>query len=134
MTESPKPPEPGDRLVAAPLEPPHRHRPARPAQVSPARSAWGTTVTFLVWAVRVATRLAALVLVLYAVFTVFKANPANVWYQFVESLAGWLSLGLANLFQLADVRWTTLVDYGLAAIVWLIIGSVVASLIRRASP
>ncbi|MFI6325729.1 hypothetical protein ACIBG8_50010 [Nonomuraea sp. NPDC050556] len=87
--------------------------------------------TVLVWAVRVATRLAALVLVLYAVFTVFRANPANIWYQFVESLAGSLSLGLSTLFQLADDRWEALVNYGLAAVVWLIVGSVLANLIRR---
>jgi hypothetical protein len=84
--------------------------------------------------VRLAAKVAALALVLYALFTVFRANPANVWYQFVESLASWLSLGLANLFQLADPRWTTLVNYGLAAIVWLIMGSAVAGLIRRAAP
>lgn len=131
MPETPKPPEPGDRLVAAPLEP-RPHRPARPAARPP--SPWQRVVTFLAWAVRVATRLAALVLVLYAVFAVFEANPANVWYQFVASVAARLSLGLANLFQFADDRWTTLVNYGLAAVVWLIIGSVVASLIRRAAP
>jgi hypothetical protein len=91
-------------------------------------------VSALAYLVKVASRTAALVVILYAVFTVFKANPANVWYQFVESLAGRLSLGLANLFQLADPRWTALVNYGLAAIVWLIIGSALAGLIRRAAP
>ncbi|NUR86438.1 MAG: hypothetical protein HOY71_20325 [Nonomuraea sp.] len=98
------------------------------------RTVWQTVVNLLVWAVKVASRLAALVLVLYAVFTIFKANPANAWYQFVESLAGLLSLGLANLFEFADARFTVLVNYGLAAIVWLIVGSVVAGLIRRLAP
>jgi uncharacterized membrane-anchored protein YitT (DUF2179 family) len=83
--------------------------------------------------VKVASRVAALSLALYAVFTVLRANPANIWYQFVESLASSLSLGLATLFQLADPRWTTLVNYGLAALVWLIIGSALAGLIRRAA-
>lgn len=130
MSETPGPTEPGDRLVASTPRP---HRPARPV-VTSAESAWRRVISAAVWAVRVATRLAALVLVLYAVFTVFRANPANIWYQFVESLASSLSLGLATLFQLADDRWEALVNYGLAAVVWLIVGSVVASLIRRAAP
>lgn len=117
-------PEPGDKLVARP------HRPARRVETR-AESALHRLTTVLVWTVRVATRLAALVLVLYAVFTVFRANPANIWYQFVESLAGSISLGLSTLFQLADDRWETLVNYGLAAVVWLIVGSVLANLIRR---
>ncbi|MDP4506056.1 hypothetical protein [Nonomuraea turcica] len=131
MTDTPKPPQTGDRLVAssAPARP---HRPARHlgSPVTP----WQRVVSSLATLVRLASRVAALSLVLYALFTVFRANPANVWYQFVESLAASLSLGLANLFQLAEPRWTTLVNYGLAAVVWLIIGSALASLIRRAAP
>lgn len=145
MTEPPKPPEAGDRLVAAANRPsppeqpisltqPRPHRPALPRQVTGPVRVWRGVVVFVAAAVRLASRLAALVLALYAIFTVFRANPANIWYQFVASLASSLSVGLANLFQLADVRWTTLVDYGLAALVWLIVGSVVAGLIRRAAP
>lgn len=120
-------PEQGDRLVASAARP---HRPAKPAANSK-RIVRNQIASVLVWMVYVATRLAALVLVLYAVFTVFRANPANIWYQFVESLAEALSLGLSTLFQLVDDRWEALVNYGLAAVVWLIIGSVVAGLIRR---
>ncbi|MEU6780178.1 hypothetical protein ABZ912_13335 [Nonomuraea angiospora] len=131
MTNAPQPPHAGDRLVAS-SAPPRPHRPARPG--GPPVTVWSRTVSGLAYLVKVASRMAALVVILYAVFTVFKANPANVWYEFVESLAGRLSLGLANLFQLADLRWTALVNYGLAAIVWLIIGSALAGLIRRAAP
>ncbi|WP_219470915.1 hypothetical protein [Nonomuraea rhizosphaerae] len=162
MTETPRPPEAGDRLVAAssrpapatttgepektavpqapsqapavPFDQPRPHRAALPRQVTGPVRVWRGVVAFLAGAVRLASRLAALVLVLYAVFTVFKANPANIWYQFVESLASSLSLGLANLFELSDLRWTTVVNHGLAALVWLAVGSAVAGLIRRAAP
>ncbi|WP_171075253.1 hypothetical protein, partial [Nonomuraea basaltis] len=107
------------------------HRDGRPAR--PPVTMWHRIVSGTAYLVKVATRVAALSLLLYALFTVFRANPANAWYQFVESLASWLSLDLANLFQLADPRWTTLVNHGLAAVVWLIIGSALASLIRRAA-
>lgn len=133
MNETPEPPEAGDRLVAT-SSPPRPHRPARPQQQAAPARVWRRVVGLVAYLVGLATKLAALILVLYVAFTVFRANPANIWYQFVESLATSLSLGLANLFQLADARWTTLVDYGLAALVWLIIGSAVAGLIRRAAP
>ncbi|MFC4119172.1 hypothetical protein [Nonomuraea zeae] len=131
MAETPRPPQAGDRLVA-PSAVPRPHRPARPGGAPV--TAWHRIVSALAYAVKVASRVAALALVLYALFSVFRANPANIWYQFVESLASSLSLGLANLFQLADPRWTTLVNHGLAAIVWLIAGSALAGLIRRAAP
>ncbi|WP_165977445.1 hypothetical protein, partial [Nonomuraea diastatica] len=111
---------------------PRPHRPARPG--GRIATPWRRAVSAAAYLVKVTSRVAALSVLLYAVFTVFKANPANIWYQFVESLASWLSLGLAGLFQLADPRWTALVNYGLAAIVWLIIGSALAGLIRRAAP
>ncbi|MEO3806925.1 hypothetical protein [Nonomuraea sp. B1E8] len=131
MTNTPRPPQAGDRLVAS-SAPPRPHRPARPG--GRVATPWRRTVSAAAYLVKVACRVAALSVLLYAVFTVFRANPANIWYQFVESLAAWLSLGLAGLFQLADPRWTALVNYGLAAIVWLIIGSALAGLIRRAAP
>ncbi|MFC7592355.1 hypothetical protein ACFQYP_58005 [Nonomuraea antimicrobica] len=95
---------------------------------------WRRLVGAVAYVVSLVSRVTALALLLYAAFTVFRANPANVWYQFAETLATWSSLGLANLFQLGDPRWTTLVNYGLAALVWLIAGSALAGLIRRAAP
>ncbi|MEV0583897.1 hypothetical protein [Nonomuraea sp. NPDC050310] len=112
------------------LEPQTDARPYRPAKPPPGQflRRLGEGLASLVL---LATRAAALVLVLYAVFTIVPANPANSWYQTVERLAGSLTLGLEGLFQIEDPLWNTLVDYGLAAVVWLIIGSVVASILRR---
>lgn len=129
MSETPGTPGTQDRLVATAPRP---HRPARPGGTPV--TVWRRVVASVAYVVRVASRTAALALALYALFTVFRANPANAWYQLVESLASWLSLGLANLFQLADPRWTTLVNLGLAAVVWLVAGSALASLIKRAAP
>ncbi|MFI7424401.1 hypothetical protein [Nonomuraea sp. NPDC049684] len=129
MSETPRTPGTGDRLAAAAA--PRPHRPARP-RGTPV-TAWRRVAAFAAYAVRLASRLAALSLALHAVFTVFRANPANGWYQLVESLASGLSLGLADLFQLADPRWTTLVNDGLAALAWLVAGSALAGLVRRAA-
>ncbi|MFI7694415.1 hypothetical protein ACIBQ6_35495 [Nonomuraea sp. NPDC049655] len=129
MSETPRTPGAEDRLVAAAPRP---HRPARP-RGTPV-TARRRVVSLVAYAVRLASRLAALSLALHGVFTVFRANPANGWYQLVESLASGLSLGLADLFQLADPRWTTLVNDGLAALVWLVAGSALAGLVRRTAP
>ncbi|WP_302893172.1 hypothetical protein [Actinomadura luzonensis] len=131
MPDTPEPPQAGDRLVAS-TAPTRPHRPARPAR--PAVTPWRRAVAVTAALVRLASRVAALSLVLYALFTVLRANPANVWYRFVAALADRLSLGLANLFEPADPRWTAPVNYGLAALVWLVAGSALASLIRRAAP
>jgi hypothetical protein len=85
----------------------------------------------LAGAVRLVTRLAALVLVMHVVFQVFHANRGNGLVRFTGTLADQLALGLRDLFLLTDPRWETLVNYGLAALVWLIGGAVVAGLVRR---
>ncbi|TDC09472.1 hypothetical protein E1267_07405 [Nonomuraea longispora] len=131
MTNTPRPPQAGDRLVAS-SAPPRPHRPAMPG--GRIATPWQRAVSAVAYLVKVASRVAALSVLLYALFTVFEANPANIWYRFVESLASWASLGLAGLFQLDDPRHTALVNYGLAAVVWLITGSALAGLIRRAAP
>ncbi|MEU5861799.1 MULTISPECIES: hypothetical protein [unclassified Nonomuraea] len=128
MSETPRTTGTEDRLAAAAPRP---HRPARP-RGTPA-TVWQRVVAMAAYVVRLASRAAALSLVFHALFTVFRANPANPWYQLVESLASGVSLGLADLFQLADPRWTTFVNDGLAAVVWLMAGSAVAGLVRRAA-
>ncbi|MFI9596903.1 hypothetical protein [Nonomuraea sp. NPDC052265] len=129
MSETPRTAGTGDRLVAAPV--PRPHRPALP-RGTPV-TAWRHVLALAAYVVRLASRTAALALVLHALFTVFRANPANLWYRFVESPATGLSLGLADLFRLTDPRWTTLVNDGLAAVVWLVAGSAPAGLVRRAA-
>jgi len=112
---------------------PRPHRPARPVQIQ-VRNAWQRLVTALAWSLDTACKLAALVVALHALFSVVPANPANALVQFVGSLATFLSLGLSNLFQLAEPRWDALANYGVAAVLWLLLGSLAARLIRRAAP
>ncbi|MBB5078170.1 hypothetical protein [Nonomuraea endophytica] len=157
MIREPEPqPQPGDSLVytppvepvlvpaqPGPVEPPFPPLPpvekvpfaarAKPV-LSAAASVWRRVSALLIWAVKVTARLIAVVLLLHAAFSIFKANAANTWYQVVDSLAGTLSLGLTSLFDLADVRWEALVNHGLAAAVWLVAGSVAAGLLRRLTP
>jgi hypothetical protein len=68
-------------------------------------------------------------IVLYIVFTLGKANPGNPWAVFVSGWAPKFNLGLANLFK--GMQFALLINYGIAVIVWLIIGSVLKRLLRR---
>ncbi|MEU6645100.1 hypothetical protein ABZ863_21405 [Saccharomonospora sp. NPDC046836] len=73
----------------------------------------------------------ALILVLHVVFVIGEANPDN---GIVSWVAGWsesLLMGFKDLFQPDDPKLTVLVNYGIAALFWLIVSSVVARIIRR---
>lgn len=73
----------------------------------------------------------ALVLVLHIIFTVAEANPKNGIVEFVGSVADNLTLGMGDLFQPEDPKTQVLVNYGIAAVVWLVISAVGAAIIRR---
>jgi hypothetical protein len=71
------------------------------------------------------------VLVLHIVLTLLQANPANVVAALVRRLAGTFDLGLANLFLVPDPALAVLVNYGAAALAWLLITAVVVRLAYR---
>lgn len=73
----------------------------------------------------------ALILVLHIVFTVAEANPENGIVEFVKSWAEGLTLGFKDLFTPEDAKLSVLVNFGIAAIFWLIVSSVGSNIIRR---
>lgn len=85
----------------------------------------------LVWLVAAAF---AAALVIHIVLTVFAANPANPITVFFAAAANSLTLGLRDLFVPADPTLAVILNYGLAAIVWLAIGAILARLVRAATP
>jgi hypothetical protein len=75
--------------------------------------------------------LLAIVLVVHVVLTVGSANPANGITTFFADLADPIALGFRDLFTPADPKLFVLVNYGIAAIFWLIVSGVLAKVIRR---
>jgi hypothetical protein len=75
--------------------------------------------------------LAVLTLVAHIVLALGDANPTNSINTSVAYWADRLQLGFRDLFNPADVRVRIAVNYGLAALVWLVASSVVARLVRR---
>lgn len=72
----------------------------------------------------------ALIHALHIVLVAAGANPNNSFASFVDTWAGNLSLGLRGLFTPDNAKLQVLLNHGLAAILWLIIGAVIAYTIR----
>jgi hypothetical protein len=87
----------------------------------------GLLATVLNW---IGTLIVA-ILVVHIVLTLLDANPANGLTAFVADLAAYFDLGLDNLFLVAEPKLAVTLNYGTAAIIWLIITAVVVRLVRR---
>jgi hypothetical protein len=73
----------------------------------------------------------AAVLVLAIVLTVLEANRSNDVVQLVRDAAGTLAGPLDGLFKLDSNKAEKAVNWGLAAVVWLALGRLVARMLVR---
>jgi hypothetical protein len=73
----------------------------------------------------------ALVLALHVLLTVGHANPDNIITRFVSGAADPLALAFKSLFTPDNAELRVLVNYGLAALFWLVFSAVLSRLIRR---
>ncbi|MEW2505202.1 hypothetical protein ACQPXB_46995 [Amycolatopsis sp. CA-161197] len=87
--------------------------------------------SFLATLVRWVGLIFAAILVLHVIFTVGEANPDNGIVSFVRSWADGLSIGFKDLFTPSDAKLRVLVNYGIAAIFWLVVSGIVAKILRR---
>ena len=92
------------------------------------------TLGILAALVRLVTVVFAAILVIHIVLTVAAANPRNGITTFFAATANHLTLGLGNLFLPASVSLQVILNYGIAAVVWLIIGLLLARLLQALSP
>lgn len=73
----------------------------------------------------------ALILVLHILFVLFDANAGN---SIVSTDANWawhLSAWFQNLFTTSSAKWNTVLNYGLAAIVYLVVARLLTQLVER---
>jgi hypothetical protein len=73
----------------------------------------------------------AVILVLHVVLTIGEANSSNGIAEFVRNWADTVSIGFKNLFTPSEAKLKVLVNYGIAALFWLIVSSIVSKLIKR---
>jgi hypothetical protein len=84
--------------------------------------------------VRVVCSVIAALIVIHAVFVLFEANPTNPLVTFT---AGWRdSFGwfTKDLFTPSDPKIAEAINDGLAALIWVVLGSLVSKLIVRFAP
>ncbi len=79
--------------------------------------------------VRLIAGVVALILALGIVFVVFKASPSNTIVSHVHDWAHWLATPFNGLFHLHSARGTTALNWGIALVVYLLVGHLIATII-----
>jgi hypothetical protein len=87
---------------------------------------WG--IASLVWLLAV---VAAALLVLYIILVLFEANPANDLVDFIHDVAVKLAWVFRDLFDVDDRKLRVVLNYGLAALIYLAVGRFLARALSR---
>lgn len=77
----------------------------------------------IIWLIAV---VAAVFLILHIILVIFEANPGNVLVDFIRDVAKALAWVFRDLFTPDDTKLRVFLNYGLAALVYLALGRVVA--------
>lgn len=96
------------------------------------RYGWRRVRDALATGIVIVAAAAAIILAVHVVFVVFEANGANGIVKTINSWADSLAWNFKDIFTPTDPKAAALVNYGLAAAIYLIVGRVLAALIRRA--
>jgi len=73
----------------------------------------------------------AIIEIVYILMIVLGANQANAFFSFVKSLAEPLALFFPGLFSFESYNLSIILNYGLAAVFWLVVTGVIARLLAR---
>ena len=127
---------PADEPAATRTDEPGTTRARRPAVAAGAaavgaRAASGLFLT-LARLVRAATAAAVVLIVLGIILYDAKANPSNTIVSGIHDAANWLTSPFHGLFTFHGLRKQLSLNWGIAAVVYLIAGAIIASII--ASP
>lgn len=85
-------------------------------------------------AARVITGIGALfavIEVIYILMILFGANKTNAFFQFISSIAEPLALFFPGLFAIDNYNLAVIVNYGLAAVFWIVVTGFIARLVSR---
>ena len=98
------------------------------------RSATGSLLTLLAAAVRLVASVVGGLILLYAVFVFFEANPANPLVEFTGGVRRSLGGFTEDLFHPSEPKIAETVNAALAALVWIVGGNVVSKAVSRLAP
>ena len=83
--------------------------------------------------VRIVTGLIVAVIVIGILLRVFEANASNGIVSAILDVAGWLVDPFKGLFSIDDRKVQTAVNWGIGALVYALVGGLIASLLARAA-
>ena len=95
------------------------------------RAGWGRGIGLLASAVMLVAVILAVIFAVHILFAVFSANPDNSIVEFFNRWAARFAWRFTSLFTPHSQKVAALANYGVAAIVYLIVGRVVSGVIRR---
>ncbi len=81
--------------------------------------------------VRSIAGLIALLIVVAIVLFLVGANPANAVVTDIHDAAAWFVGPFKNLFSIHNAKLAMVINWGLAALVYVIVGGLIASLLAR---
>lgn len=73
----------------------------------------------------------ALIEILYILMIVLGANTGNAFFKFIQSLAEPLALFFPGLFGTGNYNLDVFLNYGLAAVFWLVVTGILARAVSR---
>ena len=73
----------------------------------------------------------ALIEILYILMIVLGANQGNAFFKFIQSLAEPLALFFPGLFGTGNYNLDVFLNYGLAAVFWLVVTGILARAVAR---
>ena len=73
----------------------------------------------------------ALIEILYILMIVLGANQGNAFFKFIQSLAEPLALFFPGLFGTGNFNLDVFLNYGLAAVFWLVVTGILARVVAR---
>ncbi|MGI5204452.1 hypothetical protein ACQEU6_23070 [Spirillospora sp. CA-108201] len=117
-------------MAGTQTEPGGDHRAPRARRI-PAAAARRRGAGLLAAAVSIAAALAATILAVHIVFVAFEANTANDLVRWFGDRATDLCWQFKDVFQPKNPKVEVAVNYGLAAVVYLVVGRVLVGLVRR---
>ena len=71
----------------------------------------------------------AVIEIVFILLVLLGANSGNAFYRFMHSFAGALALFFPGLFDVDGAKLQVILDYGLAAIFWLVITGLIARVV-----
>jgi hypothetical protein len=106
------------------------------ARVAAARGAWavGSVMLAIARLVRLIVGLVVLVIVAAILLKVASANPGNAIVSDIHDAGKALVGPFKDVFSIKNPKTSIAANWGLAALVWLVVGGFIASLIARAAP